>query len=283
MKVKSRRFIARYFRKIVKLIYQIKFKVLNFENHPIIILTPGKVGSSSVYKTIKEGTDYSVFHIHRFSQKGIEESKKSHLNSDRKSLPLHLIVSDLLSKKLLNYKKDVRIIVIVREPITREISSFFQNTEMFKTLIEDKNLNIDNEKAKKLLLARLKTDFCKEIEEWFDLEINGNFGVDVFTEDFNNEKKYTIIKHDEVSILFLRMEDLNEIFSIAIGEFLNLKPSLQLKKSNISDVKHYAETYKKVKNSIKLTPETINKIVGSKYFKHFYFTKTTKIKERWVK
>ena len=39
-----------------------------FGDPPVIILTPGKVGSLSVYYTLKNKLDYPVFHIYRFSE-----------------------------------------------------------------------------------------------------------------------------------------------------------------------------------------------------------------------
>ena len=55
LKVKTRRFVARYLSNIVFCVYFFKFKLLDFKNKtPIIILTPGKTGSSSVYLTLKK-------------------------------------------------------------------------------------------------------------------------------------------------------------------------------------------------------------------------------------
>ena len=57
IKIKIRRFIARYFRPIIKFIYKIKIANTSFKHDPIIIIYPGKVGSSSIYMTLKKKTD----------------------------------------------------------------------------------------------------------------------------------------------------------------------------------------------------------------------------------
>ncbi len=187
-KVRFRRFIAKYLGFIVELIYKIRFMLLNFSTPPIIILTPGKVGSSSIYSTLKKKASNPVFHIHNLSEEGIENSINTHLHSDRKSKPLHLIVSNLLKEKLSNYNDKTYIITIIREPISREISSFFQNTEFYKEVLENKRLEIDTEKAFQILNKKFESDICKQLEDWFNLEIKGNFEIDVFSKPFDYDK-----------------------------------------------------------------------------------------------
>lgn len=281
--VRARRLIARHLGSIVGFIYLLKFKTIRFKKPPIIILTPGKVGSTSVYITLKKFTKHPVFHIHNLSDEGIETSNKLHLNSERKSIPLHLIISKLLKNKLKKYHGKIYIITIVREPISREISSFFQNTEMHKTLIENKNLDINFDKAQELLSSNLENDICKSLEDWFELEIKGNFGIDVFKTDFDPEKKYVVTRKNAHHLLILRMEELNELFPEAVQELLTLQNSISILSSNLGEKKHYAMAYNGIKKNIKLSTSSIERIVNSKYFQHFYKSRTAEIRNRWVK
>ena len=98
--------ISQVFRKLaarnssfaVNFIVRVNFYFRKINNPLIIILTPGKVGSSSVYKSLKR--EYkSVFHLHNFTVKSVERSISYNLNSNRKYAPLHLIVSKYLLKK----------------------------------------------------------------------------------------------------------------------------------------------------------------------------------------
>ena len=121
LKIRFRRFASRYLSKVVYIFYSINFKFYNFKKKPpVIILTPGKVGSSSVYRTLKKKFNKNyIFHIHNLSEQGIKKSIHSHLNSDRKSLPLHLLISKLLYKKLIKFEGELNIITLIREPISR--------------------------------------------------------------------------------------------------------------------------------------------------------------------
>lgn len=281
--IRFRRFIAKYFGHFVELMYEIKFKVIRFKEPPVIILTPGKVGSSSVYNTLKKELPNHVFHIHNLSKQGIEKSIKDHINSDRKSKPLHLIISNILRNKLSKYQGKLLIITIIREPISREISSFFQNTEFYKDLLENKQLDIDKEVACDMLCEKFESDICKNLKDWFDLEIYNNFGIDVFSKKFDYRSKYDISHNKRYHLLLLKMEDLNAVFPQAIMNFLNLNEPLHLKNVNIADKKHYAKTYEFIKRNIKLDTKTINQIVDSTFFQHFYMEDNSNVIDKWTR
>ena len=277
-----RRLIARYLSPVVEIIYRVRFKFISFKEPPIIILTPGKVGSSSVYHTLKSKLDNPVFHIHRLSEKGIKNSIEEHLQSDRKSKPLHLIVSNLLRKKLNTYHGEIYVVSIIREPVSRSISAFFQNTEIYKNKIEKSGLEIDSEKALSLLSIQLKNGITTNIEKWFEEEIHNNFGIDVFNNDFNIKKGYEITNIGRVKHLLIKMEVLNEQFSVAMDSLLENGKSVKLDNTNIGDQKHYSESYNIVKNRVMLDSETINDVVSSKYFQKFYKEKEKDVRKKWT-
>ena len=179
-KIKLRRFIARNFSSVVEAAYIIKIGWQRFKKPPIIILTPGKVGSSTVYKTLKKSQKNSIYHIHRLSKKGIRNSEIEHLESDRNSRPLHLIIGKQLRKKLDEYKDEIKVITIVREPISRAISAFFQNTEFYKSEVEKNSLQIDEEKALELLLNRLDSSITSQLHEWFDYFLKWKIWTNIF-------------------------------------------------------------------------------------------------------
>jgi len=119
--------------------------------NPVLILTMGKVGSSSVYHSLKEQLNVPVFHLHKFSAEGIKKSKKLHLQSHRRSIPLHLIISEELHKLISPRMINLKIITLIREPVSHTVSSFFQNTERYGEAVEGKNLEVDVTKAMSVL------------------------------------------------------------------------------------------------------------------------------------
>lgn len=276
-----RRLIARYLNPVVEFIYRIKFKFISFRHTPIIILTPGKVGSSSIYETLKAELENPVFHIHRLSEEGVKQSVMEHLNSDRQSRPLHLIVSKLLREKLKAYDGDLYIITSIREPVSRAVSAFFQNTDFYKSEVEKEGMNIDQDKAKKLLSEQVNSGISDQLENWFEEEILQNFRIDVFEKAFDENKGFRINQKEHCRHLLIKMEDLNEQFPKAIQELLNLERPIELRKANIGSKKFYANAYKSVKNSLEIDKDEINEIVDSNYFQHFYKSQADTVKEKW--
>ena len=112
-----------------------------------------KVGSSSIYNSIKKAKSINIpiYHIHSLSQEQIVVQKKYYKNSNRKSLPMHLIQSSVISDALKNYKGKVYIFTLIREPISREISSVFQDSFNFT-----KQRNIRGDVIEKVIDDKIK-------------------------------------------------------------------------------------------------------------------------------
>ncbi len=79
------------------------------------------------------------------------------------------------------------------------------------------------------------------------------------------------------------MEDLNSTFPLAIQEFLDLKEPMHLQNENVGDDKHYAHSYKSVRENLKLDSNSIQQITNAQYFQHFYLNDTDRIMEKWSK
>lgn len=283
--IKIRRFIAQWFYIPVFSYFKIKFSFISFDRSPpIIILTPGKVGSSSIYETLKEVKGFTVVHLHHMSFNGIKESKKLHLESDRKSLPLHLIISSIFREKLQKYKGVTYIICLVREPISRAISSFFQNSEFYKKAIESSDLSIDIDKVPVLLNDIFDKNICIELESWFFTELESEFGFDIFKEYFDDKLGYLIStnKDKKVKLLLMKMESMNGHFSKAIGQFLPKQTKqIKLGKSNVGESKYYFKEYSEIRKTLKIDTDILKKIIGSKYFNPFYPDKKEDIFKNW--
>ena len=282
IKIKLRRIIARRFSPVIRLLYKIKFNRINFNKaSPYLVLTPGKVGSASVYSELKKRLLNPVFHILKIGIQSVIDSKQEHLSSDRKSLPLHLIESELLVNKLKSYDGLINIITIIREPIGRAISSLFQNSELYRNSIENKNFEINESQAYTKIQTILEREGCQYLENWFEKELKSPFGIDVFAQEFNNEKQFQIIRNGQVNLLLLKMETMNEVFDIAMKEFTNTESQFNLDYSNVGSNKLYNKEYKSVKEKLKISNSAISNIVNSNYFKHFYSEFTQEIRDNY--
>ena len=190
-------------------------------------------------------------------------------------------MSELLRKKLNKHDGSINLICIIREPISREISAFFQNTEFYKNTIESSNLEIDIEKAIVLLKRHFEKNIISGLDNWFLNEIQAPFGIDIYNDSFDSEKGYKIYHNGNYKLLLLKMEMMDRVFSKAIKELLNINQEIKLINSNISENKHYAADYSKAKIRIRLKKEQVKAIVNSVFFQKFYPELKEDVRNKW--
>lgn len=265
-----RKFLARNLFFLIDSFYKFYFHFTKINDPLIIILTPGKVGSSSVYKTLIKKFK-SVFHIHNFTKKSIERSILKNKKSNRGYAPLHLIKSKHLLSLVKKNNPKIYLICLIREPISREISSIYQNIEMFENTTLNDFLKINNDKvASNLTKLLLRDQYLKELDDWFDEQLFEHFGVDIFK--LNLDEGYDIQIFENVSFLLIRMEDLKSHFSEAISEFLPFSnDKIELIKDNIASTKFYNLDYVKLKQKIDVNKfKVCDHYVNNKFVNHFY-------------
>jgi len=235
----------------------------------------GKVGSSSILKTFKSEFDGNIFHVHNLTLDHFDYLVYADIEKRNRVIQK---IKDIQRSVLSNEKW--KIISLVRDPIDRNISAFFQNINLFVPDLLNKYRN------KEILLAEL---FCMFFEKashkyplnWFDNQIRKTFGIDIFLEDFSKHKGYHIYRKDNFELLILRLEDLNNCFEPAIRDFLNIE-NINLKNDNISKDKEYKKIYQKFKNNIIIPESYFELMYNSKFTKYFYTeAEIKKFVKRW--
>jgi len=260
---------------------------LNFsEKPPLLVYQMSKVGSLSVYHTLKEvKTNYNIFHIHYLMGSTLRRIKNLHKERSQK-IAVHVPISDALIKKIKKQRHSIpwKVITLVRDPIKREISGWFQRAHLFQTEFQDSEGNWSEEKIRHFIEERLcqfdeKTDFCCN---WFDKEMKAIFDIDIFDYSFPKEEGYQIIKKSNVKLIIFRLEDLNTTFPKAIKKFLKLDREIQLVTYNVAQDKEYSKIYKSVVKNITIPENISHKIYNSKFVRHFYRDESLKkMAQQW--
>ena len=166
-------------RMYTELALDICIKMIHIENalkpqNWILIYQFGKVGSTTIYKSIKE-VGLNCFHVHSF-------------------------------KYLQNYISNlnrIKIITLVREPVGRNLSEVFQN--LSPSRIHEMNLE-------QLISSQLFEG--RRLFDWFDIELKEYIGIDIYAHPFDREKGYTIIKQGNVEVLAIKLEKLNTLGNV---------------------------------------------------------------------
>lgn len=212
----------------------------------VLVYQPAKVGSSSVmYSLRRYGIPAMRWH----------SCYSAYLGKYKEDFQI--------CKKYL--KEPLKVISLVREPITREISECFQ-------LYGDER--IDHE----IIGNTLEEDILGWLERrgkmnyeftWFDKEMKEFIGIDVYEHDFDSKKGYSIIHGENVELLLLQMEQLNTNQSV-IADFVGLS-DFQLIKENVGAKKPYHYAYDDLKKKIRIPREIIELYYkDNEKMNHFY-------------
>ena len=225
---------------------------------PVFVFQMGKVGSVSVYNSFLEQYPGAVLHVHNFTP----------VDPDHRIRRLYRwVVQD---------GKPIYIISLTREPVSRNISAFFQNFRR-TTGVPYENSNYTLDELREIFLSNYPHDIPLE---WFDKNILKNFGIDVYATSFPANGVATYSQYN-AKLLVMRSEISDEEKEGAIRDFLQF-PDFRLSNRNISDNKQYASLYKAFTKTTKLPDDYITKMCTSKYFVHFYGVgEAGKVKARW--
>ena len=193
----------------------------------LLVYQMGKVGSKTLCKSIEE-VGIKCIHVHQFK-------------------PL---------KSCIPNANQIKIITLVREPVSRNLSEIFQN------LISLRGINFENIISSRLIEGR-------QFFDWFDHELKEYFGIDIYAYPFDKEKGYSIIKEGCVEVLVLKLEKVNFLEQV-IGEFIGA-PQFKLINDNEGDKKDYKYLYKNIKDTITIPREIFDIVYNNNpKFNHFY-------------
>lgn len=250
-------------------------KIKKYKNDNLILIyQQGKVGSRSLSNSIKK-KNISQITIHSFHSKIATQlfnnynSKKYYIS---KLNNIHYKTKMFFLLKLLKNNKKLKIISLVREPISRNISFYFQD---FQIPLMEISSNRDTTISKNINIEVFIDDFFKNFNHtnginWFDNELKKYFDLNIYKYPFDKERGYSIIKKDNIEFLIIKLEKLNRLKKGNLfNDFLNVK-NFNLTRKNDSKEKWYDCIYKDFKESIVFSEKYINRIYNSKYMRHFY-------------
>ena len=277
-----RRQIAARLSWLARLYVKFKVRACRHNGRPfVLILTFGKVASTSVYESLKARLEANLFHIHYLSEDRLAEMKTFLKQSDRGSLSLHILESEAL-RSVIDAGTPLQIVTLVREPIGRRLSSVFQNADVHGGRIEGDDLSIDEQGVAALVREILARDETLVAEEkWLQSELADEFGLDVFAAPFDPAKGYSIVEGDRHRLLLLRVEDLRQSFRAATEAFFGIPDGIELQSANVADDKYYSDTYRAVKAGFQLDSALVDDYTNTRYFRHFYSDKGAEIRDRW--
>jgi len=252
----------------------------------ILIYQPGKVGSSSIYKSILD-LKLPVIHLHRLAY-NFNLFGNENINAYNE-----------LMERIKQSK--IKIITGVREPIIRDISNFihnlddgrwytysFLNQDMNNTFqrVVDRyyvNKNFEHRAEGNYKWLDISWNYGKygQIFEWFDFELKKVFGIDIYDYPFDREKGFTVIKKGNVEVFLYKLENLNNNEK-SLGEFIG-NSKFTLLNDNIGNKKKYKYLYQEFLKNLKISRSYFEVYYhDNKKMKHFYTdSEVSMFMKRW--
>jgi hypothetical protein len=252
---------------------------------PVVLYQMGKVGSKTIQRSLEAlNLDRPLYHVHFLQPervRKIERERQKYLGTEKEGLLRHVWLYQYLNRQMARGLdgKRWKVVTLTREPIGRNISTFFENLDVtpldagrryqiqsdyygFEIVLEIENVD----ELIELFFERLYHD---RPLVFFDEEIKGVLGIDVFAGPFPTARGYQIFERERADVLLIRLENLNGCATNAFGEFLGLE-GFTLVNANIGSQKIYAPLYERFKRSIVLPQSYVERMYGSKYMRHFY-------------
>jgi glycosyltransferase involved in cell wall biosynthesis len=237
---------------------------------PIVVHQMGKVGSKTVEASLK-ACDLGVPVCHSHFLNNLERLEKN-VKASRPN-PVQSLAKIRSAKELrkillgTGYIRN-RVITLVRDPVARNVSAFFENlTEFFPNFYELRA-------SGRLRLEDLITTFLTRYEHdiplrWFDVQMKPVFGIDVFAHEFPRDRGYMVYHGEGASLLLMKLEQLKACAAPAMREFCGVE-NFVLRNANVGEEKEYRDTYRDFLDAVELPREYLDRMYESKLVRHFY-------------
>lgn len=267
-----------------KFLFQIHWRIREFIERVniyagttfILVYTMGKVGSTSVYFSLKKKFGGKVVFIHRTDEVNIEEYnapfEKNNLKTNRTSL------AKFVKRKLIDEQKKLKIITLIREPIQRNISCFFQDFRAYNNGKEFHEVTIDE--AINNFLKNYPHDM---MDKWFEREFFSTLNLEMEDISFNTTKKTGLVQKGNYTIILLRSDLGNDEKADFLGQVLETN-GLSIGFNNAHSKKEYQSYYLSFINSLKIPDTILQTVYSSPLLNVFYNSHELKtLKTKWTK
>lgn len=170
-------------------------------------------------------------------------------------------------------REEKKIITLVRNPLERNISMFFQSLPYW--LIEYQTGIVSGRVG---VGARVEgVDFLHDCferifphsypAEWFDKEMKRLTGIDIFDEEYDRSIGTCRVSCGGWDLLLIEMSKLTDSTDV-ISDFLGRK--VEIVSTNRGEEKWYMDAYSAFKHTYKPSAAVSSAVYETKYFEHFY-------------
>ncbi len=232
---------------------------------PVIVYQMAKVGSSSIIAALDE-LGLPVFHVHRMDAAHLNAMREARraLGWEIPPVPPHDRLGLRIRRRLLDRSGRAKLITLVRDPIARNLSSYFEHLDqIWRTPKAHESVPMAS-----LAEGFLSRFTHEEPLTWFDDEMLPATGIDVYQHPFPAAGHQTI-RTDRFDLLILKSELSDPDKATALAAFLDV-PSIVLRTKNRTSEKTVGTAFRQFGSALRLDREFVDRILESRYARHFY-------------
>ena len=242
---------------------------------PIIVYQMGKVGSTSLSKSLRRKGLHPVYDVHRIDPGHLQEIKsiRAARGFDDVFPPVHQRGLKVY-KEIVESNRHAKFISLVRNPVDRNVSAFFYN-------FVDIEKQYDDRPTESLVDSFLEEYHHDVPLTWFQKEPEVTLNIDVYSGRFPHHAGHVRFSNGPFDLLVLRTELPDEQKSKIVQEYLDV-PDLAIQRHNTGKKKSYAHRYKAFKEEVSLPISYLDRMLKSQYAQHFYSGKEiAETYDRW--
>lgn len=244
----------------------------------MLVYLMSKVGSTAVTDALADA-GLNVFQVHMMNPDNIRRLRSKVRASGPAGFQMDTdIIGATLFEGVIRPGHRAKIITMVREPIGRNVSFYFQTLDA---------LWGTHDAHERVTLSRLLGEFHDRFDhrralDWFDIEFKPVLGVDVYDYEFPRGAGHRRIDAGRYEILVMRSDLEDGAKAKCVEEFLGVR-GLSLAPKNVSSLKPYGATYRKFLDALKLPEAYVEDMLGSKYTRHFFTPEeVAALRARWT-
>ncbi|CCU72971.1 putative capsular polysaccharide synthesis family protein [Thalassolituus oleivorans] len=229
-------------------------------NDLVVSYQMGKVGSSSIVASIPGCKQFHSWSSEEPIMFFSSRNTGSGLGRFKQYFKWKLAYRNL--SKLVGRAKEnngrIKLIIGVREPVSRNISGYFQSL-----MSREEGVDLS-------LLMDMFYAYCPHLcsVKWFDVELRQRLGIDVYSYPFDVGNGWTSFSDGIYDVFLYRQENLRGL-SKELGDFLNI-PDFKLVAVNEGGEKWSGDLYSDFLKSFTPSEEYLDLLYNTEYFRHFY-------------
>lgn len=227
-----------------------------------VVFSMSKTASSAVVRALQQAGSKPVYKVHLLLPENLRLAEERYRRTDPAALPRHILHASHVMRHLPTPAEPWRVVTMVRDPVMRSVSDFFQSGARLGRLH-------DEARTRELLERFCVQQGIPGTVNWFERELEPSLGIDVYEHPFDVARGFSIIETPAVRMLVLRQESL-AVAPHALGLFLGLPKPVEIPRENVASDKTYSELYEAALQSLRLPPPALDLAYDSRFARHFY-------------